>query len=282
MIAFLIPIKHPQTAKSWPEVCRLFERCLRSVCGQTSQDFRVLVVCNERPAISFNHPNVEFLEVDLPVPARDRRSRQIDKKKKLIMGLVWLRRWEPTHVMSVDADDCISRQIVAYAGQRSGNNGWYLDSGYEYDDGSTHIQLRRRRFYALCGTCNIIKYQLYNLPETSLPFRPFDSYDRFVGGHGVAKIDLAERGAPLEPLPFPGAIYIRDRGGESNRMQEPLVARLKRSPRHALHGVKKCLAAPFTRRWLSLELQQEFGLYQLEQSTQQVYNAEQLQSALSH
>ena len=263
MLAFLIPVKSRKTAKSWPVLCRLFERTVRSVCRQTSQNFTVLVVCNETPQISFSHPNLEFLNVDYPTPSPDLESKNVDKERKIITGLVALRNVQPTHVMFVDSDDCVSRHLADYVDGRSQQNGWFFESGYEYDDGSDRILNKSNRFYSICGSCNIVRYQLYGVPEQLPPYHEINDYDRFIGGHHVAQSELAERGTPLEPLPFPGAVYIRDGYGENMSTQEPWSEKFRRSPREALRGFKKRLVAPFQQQRLTRDIVDEFGLYSL-------------------
>ena len=56
MLVFLIPIKSYKIANSWIELSKMIERCLGSVCNQTSLEFKVIVVCHERPDINFYHP----------------------------------------------------------------------------------------------------------------------------------------------------------------------------------------------------------------------------------
>ena len=262
MLVFIIPIKSSKVATSWPELCKLFERCLRSVCNQTSQEFRVVVICNEKPNIEFHHSKVTYLESDFPVPKSDYLSKNIDKCKKITVGLLSLQELQPTHIMVVDADDCVSRRIASFVSQHSDENGWFVDSGYEYKDGNEIITIRRKEFYKMCGTCNIINYRLLTLPERMLPYDQL-TYDRFLTGHPLARPDLAERGTPLQPLPFPGTIYVRDRIGESISMQEPFLAKLKRDPREAMRGIKKGLLAAFNDQPLTDEIREEFGLYPL-------------------
>lgn len=260
MLVFIIPVKSQKVATAWPELCKLFERSLRSVCSQTSKDFRVIVVCNEKPQISFEHPHITYLEVNFPPPKADYGAKVDDRAKRVVAGLLAVRDLKPTHVMSVDADDCISQNIAAFVNQHPDSNGWYVNSGYEYEEGSSKVSVRRKDFHKICGTCNIINYQLFNLPEKMMPYDELTGYDRFLGGHPLAKSDLAERGTPIEPLPFPGVIFVRDRAGESVSMQENLSAKLQRNPKEVLRGVKKMLMAPFNEQSLTKEIQEEFSL----------------------
>jgi len=261
MIVFIIPIKSQKVATSWPELCRLFERSLRAVCNQTSSEFQVIVVCNEKPEIGFHHPQVKYLEVDFPIPGPTYNAKVDDRAKRVFAGLLAVQDLQPSHVMSVDADDCISNRIAAFVNEHKESNGWFVDSGYEYEEGSNKISVRKEGFYRICGTCNIINYRLFNLPEKMLPYDQLTGYDRFLGGHPLAKGDLAERGTPIEALPFPGVVFVRDRAGESVSMQENLFEKWKRNPKETLRGVKKSLLAPFNQRALTDAIRNEFGLY---------------------
>lgn len=50
MLIFVLPLQSPQASRGWQLVSRLCERTLRSICQQTLDHFRVILVCNERPA----------------------------------------------------------------------------------------------------------------------------------------------------------------------------------------------------------------------------------------
>jgi hypothetical protein len=263
MLVFVIPVKSPEVSTSWSHLSQLFERCLRSVCNQTASSFKVIVVCNEKPDISFHHPSVKYLQVDFPPPLYEYGAKMEDRSKKVVAGLLEAKELNPSHVMLVDADDCISKRIAALAEQNPTSNGWFVDRGYEYIDGSQRISVRRSGFYKMCGTFNIIRYDLFRLPEKLLPYDKISGYDRFLTGHSLAREDLESRGTPLEPLPFPGTIYIRDSFGESATLQESWLARFKRHPKEPLHAVKRILFSPVNEKFVIEEIRQEFGLYNM-------------------
>lgn len=264
MLMFVIPIKSPKVSTSWFEVCRLFERCLRSVCNQTSLDFQVLVVCNEKPQIAFNHPKVKYLEVDFPVPSADYFAKMNDRSNKVVFGLLAASKFNPSHVMIVDADDCISKQIAAFVNNNPQSNGWFIDKGYEYIDGSQKIYIRRKNFYKMCGTCNIINYKLFTLPEKQKTYYDITEYDAFLTGHSLSKEILAERGTPIQPLPFSGTIYIRDRVGESATLQDGWLTRFKRYPKEPLRGLKRLVLAPINEQNVTEHIREEFSLHPLQ------------------
>jgi hypothetical protein len=263
MLVFIIPIKSSKVAKSWSDLCAYFERTLRSVCNQTSSTFHVIVVCNEKPSINFHHPQVTYLEVDIPIPEPNYTSKMEDRAKKVAIGLLAAQDFQPTHIMPVDADDCISNQLAAFVNQNQQDNGWYMESGYEYEEGSRKIIVKKENFYKVCGTCNIINYRLLTMPEKTLDYDRLMGYDRFLSGHPLAKGDLAERGTPIQPLPFMGTIYIRDMIGESVSLQEPFLAKLKRNPKEAFRGIKKLVLAPFQEKEITEEMRREFNFYPL-------------------
>jgi hypothetical protein len=260
MLSFVIPVKCRAASKDWHVTSRLFERTLRSVCNQTTDDFDVLVVCNERPTTTFHHPNLRYLEVDFPAPEPEYGPRVDDRAKRVVAGLLALDRPAVTHVMSVDADDYVSRRLAAFVAEHPDDNGWYVDDGYELQEGSRLIRHRTTGFYQRCGTCNIIRRDLFTLPDTLQDYHRMTGFDRFIGGHPHARGDLEARGHPLQPLPFAGAVYLRDRSGESVTMQEAFRAKLARNPRELLRVARNAVMAPLELRPLGRELRLEFGL----------------------
>ena len=164
MLVFIIPLKSAKISDSWEHISQLFERTIRSVCNQTSSEFRVIVVCHEKPDIKFKHPNVFYLQVDFPPPTWENNngyfSRRLDKQKKIFVGLSYACRFNPTHVMFVDADDCVSKHLAKFVSQNPDCNGWMFGKGYDYVDGRKFIFLRRKGFYGRCGTSSIVKYDL--------------------------------------------------------------------------------------------------------------------------
>ncbi|MBE9046304.1 glycosyltransferase family 2 protein [Pleurocapsales cyanobacterium LEGE 10410] len=213
MLIFIIPLRSAKTTDSWGRVSQLFERTLRSVCHQTCEEFRVIVVCHDLPDIQFDHPNIAYLPVDFPIPTWERSddysSRRIDKQKKIFMGLTYASRFNPSHIMFVDADDCVSKHLAQFVSQNSESIGWMFSDGYEYTDGSSSILLRQKVFYYRCGTSNIVKYNII-APDKNMKIDDVNPQWLFHGG----KIEkqLQDRGHCLDNLPFPGAVYITNNG----------------------------------------------------------------------
>lgn len=276
MLCFIIPLKSARVSNSWELVSKLFERTIRSVCNQTTPDFRVIVVCHERPNIEFDHPNITYIEVDLPIPTwkddKDHASREQDKQKKIFMGLIHARQFNPTHVMLVDADDCVSRNLAAFVGSNPQCNGWFFVRGYEHKDGSQSVLLRRKKFHLKCGTSFILKYDLIVPSENTT----IDDIDRkFLYHQNLVEI-MARKGKPLEPLPFAGAVYVTENGANYTNQKKLHLQALNSNTDKFFFYVrrygKKIFARPLTN-----SLKEEFGIYDVHGS-QRVVKPKELSS----
>ncbi len=237
MTLFLVPIPHPLSCRSYSRTVSLFEDTLRSICAQLNSDFHVLVICNERPPVRFDHPSVEYLLVDFdPVPPHaagiridegsglqirfsDRQART-DKGCRFFMGIQHARRLRPSHVMFVDDDDFVSNRISAFVQRHRAENGWFLRDGYLYSAGSTRMATMSN-FNKKCGSGEILPFEPLLWPE-ELPMDAtkteilarVDNYHlkQVLGGHRRAPSYFARRGRRLEPLPFPGAVWHVNHG----------------------------------------------------------------------
>ena len=261
MLAFIVPLKSRRVAKSWDYVSRLFERSLRSMCNQTSPDFKVVVVCHERPEIQFHHPAVSYIEVDFPVPKKIMEMRS-DRWRKIQTGIAAAGVFAPTHVMAVDGDDCVSNRLAELVQQNPAHVGWYFDAGYLYRDGGPRIHLKRRDFHRWCGTCNILRYDWIGLPEAPDGQPPVDVEASFM------KERMARRGAPLERLPFPGAVYVGTKKGEGTYARIDWLTHLRQYPKGALRPAKRIFLDWFKSEPITPALAAEFGLYDLRDGAQ--------------
>ncbi|WGV24844.1 glycosyltransferase family A protein [Halotia branconii] len=249
MLVFVIPLKSPQVSRSWERVTKLFERCIKSVCNQTSPNFRVVVVCHEKPKIAFTHPHITYLKVNFP-PANETNpvaQGNTDKGRKILKGLIYAERFYPTHTMAVDADDCVSKKLAEFVNRNSNSNGWFINRGYKYQEGSQYIYLKRSNFYKMCGTSNILRYDLNNIPEQAEYNRGYGYYKYYIDHEQVRNI-LKSNFNAIKPLPFAGAVYVLETG------------------EHLFYDSKRLKFNIFNRRLLRKSIINEFGLYNLSSS----------------
>ena len=256
MLVFVIPLKSSKVSKSWELVSKLFERTLKSVCNQTSPDFRVIVVCHEKPQIEFNHPNITYIEVDFPIPGQDLKSKTLDKGGKILWGLFHARQFNPSHTMIVDADDCVSKRLAEFVNQNPQSNGWFVNKGYVYQAGSKFIYLRRKAFNKLCGTSNIIKYELHNLPDDIS--QDYPEINLYYERHQDVENKMAQSGKPIKALPFIGAVYTV--GNQENiYLRDSSLFLEKNQDKGILWKLKYFLNFQL----LTTSIREEFGLYDI-------------------
>lgn len=211
MLVFIVPIKSSQVSTNWEVFSVLVERTMKSICQQTSSNFKVVAVCHEKPKIAFEHPSLEFASVDFDPPTEEvlaaspsgadknyrNAAKEADKAKKIMHGIEIAKKHNPDHFMVVDADDCISKDLVKFVENQSADiPGWYFRKGYIYNEGSNLIFLNNNTFNILCGTCIIIRSEFVDQLLDEKPLALFH--------HDL--INLKDNKS-LIPLPFPGAIY---------------------------------------------------------------------------
>lgn len=232
MLVFVIPVKHPARSRNYRIVTDLLRQTLRSVEGQTDPHFATVIVCNQTPDWAEDAPNRVWVEVDFPPADPPATAKDwvdwlyMDKGAKIAVGLLHARhRFQPTHVMFVDADDFVSNRLAAFVREHPAAPGWYMPDGLIYS-GLFKIAAPRDKFWSYCGTTHIIRNDLLPVPpglglrpsrdEVSAALDPF-YLKRILGCHVDFIKYFEERGHHLEPLPFIGGIWHADTGENSSR-----------------------------------------------------------------
>ncbi len=208
MLLFVVPLQSPEASKDWGHVSRLAVRSIASLCAQEHPDFHVILVCSEPPVGLKEHPKVTVIAVDrasFPPPAADRTSRMIDKFRKFQRALIEARKYTPAHILFCDADDCVSRHLAGLCAEHPDARGWYFKKGYVWDEG-TAFAFALDDFDQLCGTSVIVRCETNELLDNME--EPHGNCFYLSHGHPILRDSMAERGTPLKPLPFPGAVYV--------------------------------------------------------------------------
>lgn len=214
MLFFAIPLRSRETTKNWENVCRVFRRTLDSAYAQTDGDFKVLVACHERPAFAGEYDErVEFLMSDQAVP-RNQQEMLLDKGYKISMMGRRIREHGGGYVMILDADDLVSNRVAAFVNSQPECSGYVSRFGYIYYEGSRYMKMIRNP-YRICGSCTIVHYREDELPDR-LPESLLDRshIDRWLirTSHRILPEKLAKMGRPLQNLPFPSTVYLRNTG----------------------------------------------------------------------
>jgi hypothetical protein len=163
--------------------------------------------------------------------------------------------------MIVDDDDFISRGIVSYVASNSTAPGWKIELGYIWNS-NTRLLMATEEFNRLCGTSLIVRGDLYELPALASEASRAWIMD-MLGSHRRIAPALEARGARLELLPFPGAIYrVASRDSHSSTPSFLVKYKLTRNglfdnPRTFMRAALKLrLAGGWSRREFGLPLGQ--------------------------
>ncbi len=219
ILSFIIPVRHQANAKDWRNIMRQLSQTLGSIAAQDRDGWQAVIVANhdaempELPA-GVSVKRVDFPPNPLPHP-RDSRLREaskqqmrLEKGRRVLAGMLHaleLSDGAPGHFMIVDDDDFVHRGLTSFVAANPQANGWYFKEGYIWTEGGT-LLYRYDGFFLLCGTSDIIRHDLYQLPASVVAAD--ETYIRLVLGiPHVLRENLAAAGTPLAPLPFCGAVY---------------------------------------------------------------------------
>lgn len=200
MLVFIVPLQSPQVSKDWPLVSKLAIRTLDSILQQISEDFCVLLICNQPPLMLNDHPKLGIIKKDFDIPENNTKSRMNDKWIKARTGVIYAEKFAPCHIMVVDADDCVSSKLSGYVSKNGNENGWYFDKGYMHDEGSRLVYKKRTQFSKMCGTSSIVKID-------TCDFSSIENHPVMYCGHSNIIEEMEKIGRPLLPLPFIGTVY---------------------------------------------------------------------------
>ena len=235
MLVFLSSMRHPQTAKDYAQVERMFELCARSVCSQSTSEFRFVVVCHKKPNIDFTHENIIYHIVDWP-PARAVEGQanfhshyDIDKGLKIVLASLRAREVDPRFFFIIDADDWVSSRLASFVNNQASKHGFVVDRGH-FVDWALRSYKRRRGLNRYCGSTicpskDLLFSVFPDLARTaSLPTREqvlreagASFLEHSIGAHRMPRY-FASRGANFDPLPFFSAAWVTNTG-ENNMGQ---------------------------------------------------------------
>lgn len=262
MLTFIIPVRHQDNARDWGLLKANLSQTAASIASQTHPGWRALVVANEGadlPALPIGFdvvrvtfpPNVlhEMGEADIEAVYDAFRA---DKGRRVLAGMLAAR--DSRFFMIVDDDDFVSARIAGHAAENPDANGWTVERGYIWDDGG-RLLLGYDEFNHLCGTSLIVRADLYGLPER-FENASLDWIKTMLGSHVRIAGILAERGTPLMPLPFRGAVYRVAHGGSHSKA--PSLVKKYFLSREALARPRRLLRHLGRLRLVGMDARREF------------------------
>lgn len=210
-LVFVIPVRHHASVADWAGIKGYIAQTLTSVSAQTVPDWECILVANEGADLPELPDKCRARYVDLPLPDLPSRTHQREAYYEAVRADKGLRIYHgldgvagDSHVMVVDFDDFVSRDLAKLVIDNRAAPGWNIEKGYVWSGGNwcyLHPQ-----FHEVCGTSHVIRRDLYGVLDRS--GQPdMIAIKRRLGSHIFIHHDLAAEGQPLEPLPFPGAVY---------------------------------------------------------------------------
>lgn len=230
MIGFLVPVKSKQLSSDWEFFSELVSRSLNSINGQKDRNFQIVVACHELPNNPVQNEQVHYVQVDFDPPnltrtdrEKDRQLKEGDKARKILSAYEYAtKNFDIDYFMVVDSDDCIHNGISSYVNGRIDNQipGWYFQKGYYYREGKKLAFLNKHTFNNLCGSCIIIRADLF---KNLIVEEPFLYYY-----HEQTQLS---NGISLKPFPMAGAIYSMA-NGENHHMSTQVMHELVNRPKY--------------------------------------------------
>jgi len=222
-ITFIIPVRHQENSKDWSRLKSNLTQTIASIANQSSKDWRAVIIANEGADLPKVPAGFDIVRVNFPpnqlhdLPAGNKElfydAFRLDKGRRVLKGMLHIP--DAAYYMIVDDDDFVSSQLVDYVAANSTESGWKIRNGYVWGDGGQWLFLHND-FSNFCGTSLIIRSDLYKLPP-SFEDASEDYIKTMLGSHvRIGKI-LQDKGYPLKPLPFAGAVYrVGHAGAHSN------------------------------------------------------------------
>jgi hypothetical protein len=229
LVTFIIPVRHQDNARDWNRLKANLAQTVASIANQTHDDWRGVIVANE--AADLPDLPARFCVERVTFPPNDMHERgtagkedfyeafRVDKGRRVLSGM--LRARDSRFFMIVDDDDFVSARIVQHVADNPAANGWRIQRGYVWDDGG-RLLFEHDDFNHVCGTSLIVRSDLYGLPDR-FEGAPLEWIKTMLGSHIRIADTLAERGTPLQTLPFRGAVYRVGHAGSHSKTPSLLV-----------------------------------------------------------
>ncbi|HUQ34931.1 MAG TPA: glycosyltransferase [Aestuariivirga sp.] len=213
---FAVPLVAKGATRDWEKVVDLLLATLDCLLRQTDPRFEILLAGTDRPP---NLPTDSRLTwIDVPTDDTDTwRDALNDAGRKRQFAAWEFGRRGGGYLMFVDADDLVSRHLVAFVRHDRNTAGYVLRSGFVYNQRLQRLSrldsLSRKDFdfSHVCGSSVILHLSPDDVGTATTP--GITRYQRlFAEGHiGFEKALLSEELRPGE-IPFPAAVYLTGTG----------------------------------------------------------------------
>lgn len=164
MFVFVISLRHYANANNFEKVEQLLTYTLQSLCGQSYRDFKIVVVCNKQPNVTYQDERIVYHIVDFAPPsdkkasALESKPKFKDKGTKYLSGLLLAKKWNPKYVFIFDADDWLNKDVLKAIDAGSDYPIWYVNQGYMVSYPNKDFR-KISGFNRYCGSSYVYDYQ---------------------------------------------------------------------------------------------------------------------------
>lgn len=267
MIGFVVPITPKKYSKDWRMANLLLERTIKSICNQTSRDFRLIIVYTDKPEIQFIDNNIHFVGYscpelhisqieDFPYMSQwftvDFAERMMDKSRKITLGCKIAKECGCNYLMAIDSDDMISNKIAQFVKENLSSNvpGWRISDGYLYKEGSRLVE-KYDKIWAMNGSTHIIRADLVPIPDFEKNFKLL-SYNLFQQHAYTYQRLIDFHNEKLSKFPYPGTVYL------IHDLNYSEISKILSADK-----IKRFIKILWKGRLLSKKIKEEFGIYPL-------------------
>ena len=266
MIGFVVPVKPKAVSRDWEYDNRLLVRTAKSICGQTDQKFKLMIVYSDYPEINFKHSNIilvhypygpvsvdeiEDLDYVLKYYPKEYAERMMDKGKKIHYGCKIGMETGCQYLMGIDSDDLISNKLAEFVNKNSGNHpaGWRIKKGYIYEE-NAKILIKKYGIQNINGGTHIIRKDLITIPDFTTNI--FWNYNLFEShSYTYSRINDFHRELLIDYPSF-GMIYIVHKNNYSDILRLMKAVTIKNLVKKIIRG-----------KLISNKIREEYNLYKL-------------------
>ncbi|EAR52184.1 hypothetical protein OG2516_02069 [Oceanicola granulosus HTCC2516] len=201
-VIFAIPLVSRRRAGDWAQVEANLAATLDSFRRQSDPGWRAVICGQDRPALP-DDARITFVTARVGDKFYDKG----DKRRQLIRHVSRTLAGDG-YYMQFDADDILHPEAVAHMRADNNGRGYLIDKGYFVHAGTRAVAPMtppEKPFHLACGSSSAVYVDFRTHRRDARLLAEHRSHTR------VARI-CDEWGVPLDPVPFPAALYVVGHG----------------------------------------------------------------------